>query len=626
MGYSLGVDLGTAYTAAAVCQDGQVEVVRLGDRSDYVPSVVYRGSDGNFLFGELAERHSVSEPERISREFKRRMGDTRRIIIGGTPMPAHALSRAFLIWVLELVESAQGEPPEHLTVSFPANWGPYKRELLHEVTALPRDVPVTFCTEPEAVAIHFASSGRFTGDGPLAVYDLGAGTFDTCLLGRTQDGLFELLGTPEGIEQCGGEDFDYAILQWALSTSGVDADEDDEDERSALAGLRRECVEAKEALSSETEVTITGSASGRPIKVRLTRPEFEELIRPRVAETVDRLEYAIRKAGQRPADLSGVVLAGGSARVPLVTEMVTERLARSATVSTRPKLCVAMGAALIGATNLPPAAVPRPTALEVRRPLASSPLARMKSDFTPALVEEPGSAQRGAGHVSLVGATAVAPVQSPVAHPTALLRGLSWYRYATLALGLLAIILALVGPGPEEVPVIRWNSSFVGSAPQLPDGAKIQPTLLGLKPLGLNPARVTEGKFDLKPYRFWLGGPVAAEVQAGADPEPRELRPQEFTRWRFVNVGFVAATLCVLFSFAYVTSMLRRLRRLRRSAGPTELLGLAWAGGFVGIAVVLGAWVLAGNRLDGAVAVMIIMTTAVAVAMLGLGKTWRGTR
>ena len=640
MGYSLGVDLGTAYTAAAVCQNGQVEVIRLGDRSDFVRSVVYRGFDGTFLFGELAERHTVTEPERISREFKRRIGDTKTpIVIGGTPMSAHALSRALLNWVLEVVTAAQGGPPDQLTVSFPANWGPFRRELMHQVTALPDDIPVSFCTEPEAVAVHFASTGRAADNGPVAVYDLGAGTFDTCLLRRTPDGLFELFGTPGGIEQCGGEDFDYAILRWVLHTTGLEGfDADDEEGLGALARLRRECVEAKEALTTDTEATIAVGLTGRPTRVRLTRDEFGELIQPLVSETVDSLELAIRRSGQKPEELSAIVLAGGSARIPLVSEMVTERLGRPVTVSSRPKLCVAMGASLVGASNMVGTDVAKPTTIHVHRaPASTAVVLRPATAPTPAVRHEPkparpesgqnGSGLEGRDQATLPDANQTGQGERPSGRAAAdFLLNVSWYRYTALALGLLAIILALASPQPESGPIYRWNSNFAASAPQLPDGAEIQPKLLGIRLPGLDPVLVSEQKFDLRPYRFMLGGPVGAEIKVGTTQYQGELRPQEFTRWRFLNTGFVAIALCVLFSFAYVTSTLRTLRHRRRSASPTELLGLAWAGGFTGVALVLAAWVLVGRRLDLGIAVVIVMIVGVAVAFLGLGQTWRTRR
>ena len=88
MSYSLGIDLGTTYTAAAVSDGRHAEIVPLGDRSPQAPSVIYKSPDGTFRYGESAERHAATEPERIAREFKRRMGDQTPIFVAGTPMSA----------------------------------------------------------------------------------------------------------------------------------------------------------------------------------------------------------------------------------------------------------------------------------------------------------------------------------------------------------------------------------------------------------------------------------------------------------------------------------------------------------------------------------------------------------
>ena len=84
MTYSLGVDLGTTYSAAAVCRDGRVEICTLGTSAPAIPSVVVLRADGEILVGEVAERRSVSEPTRTGREFKRRLGDPTPLILGSS--------------------------------------------------------------------------------------------------------------------------------------------------------------------------------------------------------------------------------------------------------------------------------------------------------------------------------------------------------------------------------------------------------------------------------------------------------------------------------------------------------------------------------------------------------------
>src|SRR3954451_17385779 len=136
MQYGLGIDLGTTQTAAAVRVDGRVEVVRLGGRRPEIPSLVFVKPDGGLLIGEAAERRGEAEPGRLAREFKRRIGDPVPILTGGVPFSAHALTAKLLRHVLDAVIRLQDGPPTALTVTHPANWGPYKRELLDQALRL----------------------------------------------------------------------------------------------------------------------------------------------------------------------------------------------------------------------------------------------------------------------------------------------------------------------------------------------------------------------------------------------------------------------------------------------------------------------------------------------------------
>ena len=186
----------------------------------------------------------------------------------------------------------------------------------------------------------------------IAVYDLGGGTFDAAVLRRTPAGDFEVLGSPDGLEQVGGVDFDEAVFERV--SRGIEwdrVDPEDPDTLAGLARLRRDCTEAKEALSSETETTVPILLGGRLNRVRLTRAEFQELIGPLVTDTVDILDRVIRRSGVSAAELSAIVLVGGSSRVPMISELLTRRFGRPVILSAQPKLCVAMGAALLGAST-----------------------------------------------------------------------------------------------------------------------------------------------------------------------------------------------------------------------------------------------------------------------------------
>jgi Tol biopolymer transport system component len=180
----------------------------------------------------------------------------------------------------------------------------------------------------------------------VAVYDLGGGTFDVCVLEKTGDG-FTILGSPEGIEQLGGVDFDEAVFQHVVGALGPAMEQLDLDSiegRTALTRLRRDCVEAKEALSVDVDTTIPVTLPGRSTSVRLTRAELETLIAPALEQTVDATDRALRAAGTTSDQLTAIVLVGGSSRIPLVSHLLQSRFSTPTALDTHPKHDIALGA------------------------------------------------------------------------------------------------------------------------------------------------------------------------------------------------------------------------------------------------------------------------------------------
>ncbi|HEY0239107.1 MAG TPA: Hsp70 family protein [Friedmanniella sp.] len=350
MGYRLGVDLGTTWTAAAVLDGARPTMVGLGNRALQIPSVVFVAADGELLVGEAAERRARSQPWRAAREFKRRFADPVPLYIAGQPYAPTRLTAEVLRWVLGRVGERLGEPPDALTITYPANWGPYRRSLLDEVCALAGvdGTPVTYCSEPEAAAAQYTARTASGADRPLLVYDLGGGTFDVCVL-EARNGAYALTGEVAGLDDLGGIDFDEMIFQRVVEHVGPDGLDSAEPEVvHGLHRLRRECTDAKEALSSDVDVTIPVVLPGLDTGYRLTRRDFEEMIRPSVLRSVRRTRDALAGAGTPPETLQAIVLVGGSSRIPLVSELLERELGVPVAVDTHPKHDVALGAALTG--------------------------------------------------------------------------------------------------------------------------------------------------------------------------------------------------------------------------------------------------------------------------------------
>ncbi|WP_305785743.1 Hsp70 family protein [Symbioplanes lichenis] len=371
--YALGLDLGTTFTAAAVWRDGHAEIVPLGSRTAAVPSVVLLREDGTFLTGEAAHRRALLEPHRVAREFKRRLGDSTPFLLGGVPQTAEALTAELIRAVLGQVTELSGAPPAATCVTYPATWGRYKIDLMRQaVDQAGLTGPVLWTTEPEAAA---ASSHGVEPGATLAVYDLGGGTFDAAVLRRT--GVrFEILGRPEGIERLGGADFDAAVLQHvrvALGGKLEELDEDDPAAITAVARLRDECVQAKEALSADTDTTIPVLLPGTVTEVRLTRSELEEMVRPALHGSIEALRRAVRSADTSPEELHSVLLVGGSSRMPVVAQLVSSELGCPVAVDAHPKHAVALGAATLAGAQVSEPAAPVPAS---GRATAPSPVTR----------------------------------------------------------------------------------------------------------------------------------------------------------------------------------------------------------------------------------------------------------
>jgi molecular chaperone DnaK len=379
VGYHLGVDLGTTYTAAAVERDGRVQVVTLGNRTVSIPSVVFATADGTVLVGDAAERRGLAEPERLAREFKRRVGDPTPIILGGAPWGAEALMGKVLRWVVDRVTELEGGPPSAVALTHPANWGAYKLDLLEQAARHADVAVVRMLSEPEAAATAYASQERVEPGSIIAVYDLGGGTFDAAVLRKRDDG-FDILGQPEGVERLGGVDVDQAVFAHVTSSLGgvvEGLDHADRDVVAAVGRLRRDCVDAKEALSADTDVSIPVALPGLATEVRLTRSELEGMVRPALGETVVALRRALRSAGVGPEHVSAVLLVGGSSRIPLVAQLVGGELGRPIAVDANPKDTVALGAAVAAAqavgAGTPESVTPLPTAPVAAAPVEAAP-------------------------------------------------------------------------------------------------------------------------------------------------------------------------------------------------------------------------------------------------------------
>ncbi|HET6394132.1 MAG TPA: Hsp70 family protein [Blastococcus sp.] len=347
----LSVDLGTSNTVAVLAAHGRPPRVVDVDGASMMPSAVFAAEDGNLVVGRDAERRARLDPARFEPNPKRRV-DEGTLLLGAQVVPVtDALAGVLRRVVDETSRQLGGAKPDEVRLTHPAQWGPVRRNvLLSAARQAGMGSSLVLVPEPVAAAAHFASfPGQTLAPGQaLAVYDLGAGTFDVAIVGATQKGFVVL--AEAGLPDLGGLDVDQELLEhvgrqvshrepgrWQSLLRPVSTGD-----RRAQRALREDVKAAKESLSRhpQTEVPMPEPFDD----VLVTRVELEALIRPRLLRSVELLAGTIRSTGMTPDRLVGIYLVGGSSRIPLIATLIAEQLRIVPTSLDQPETAVALGA------------------------------------------------------------------------------------------------------------------------------------------------------------------------------------------------------------------------------------------------------------------------------------------
>jgi outer membrane protein assembly factor BamB/actin-like ATPase involved in cell morphogenesis len=354
--WSLAIDFGTTFTAAATAAGGASPEPLEIDGSRSLPSVVCLDDDRQILTGRTAASQAAVFPERAERLPKRALAAADTVRLDGQDVPTVQLVAAVLGRVArEATRRFNGEPPTTVVLTHPAGWGQPEITRLGQAAAHAGLPAPRFLPEPVAAAIYYTAATTETGvplDGHAAVYDLGGGTFDTAVLRRTADG-YDVRGTG-GDPHFGGEDIDTLLLDLVAGHLPADARDTWDDlwggdarrARRAQTKIREEIVKAKHELSERPTHTVylDEYLDGVDDGIRLTRAELDEALTKPLAGTTTELLRTIRAADLDPAALTAVYLTGGATRTPRITDAVTAALGTLPTTSGDPKLVVALGA------------------------------------------------------------------------------------------------------------------------------------------------------------------------------------------------------------------------------------------------------------------------------------------
>ncbi|QGK68369.1 Hsp70 family protein [Allosaccharopolyspora coralli] len=357
MPYVLGIHVGGTVTSAAVARReggrwGSPAPVGLAAQSPTLPTVLCRVQDGSFVAGHDAERQELHHHEWVVRGFTRAVGDEVPLLVGDDFVAAHELVATMIEWVADLVAHRQGHPPEHVAVAHPATWGPYRAHLVHQALGRLGIGDVTLVPEPVAVGLDYADRQGLDDSDAIAVASLGGTSVDVTVLRRREPG-FDVLGSSLSADHLSGAVLDDEVVTFVRSGAGVELDELDTENlrvRSDLFGLRTACVRAKEILSHQPETTVPVELGEHRAQVQLTRSRYEQLARPHLERLPDLLSQAVQSVALQSEDLAAVVLAGGSARTPLLRQLVGQKLSTAPRVDVAPELVAARGAAVSAVT------------------------------------------------------------------------------------------------------------------------------------------------------------------------------------------------------------------------------------------------------------------------------------
>jgi len=347
----IGIDLGTTNSAVCVVREGKTVVISDRGQDPILPSVVGLTSDGQLLVGEAARNQALVAPERTVKSIKRMMGQEERVQLADREFSPQEISAMILRTLKERAEAYLGHAVSKAVITVPAFFSENQREATREAGELAGLEVARIINEPTAATLVYEPHTE--RNEKLLVYDLGGGTFDVSLV-QIEQGVIEVLAS-HGDTHLGGDDFDQLLLDYVCEQFHEKHEIDLQAIPVARSRLLQAVEQAKKTLSSEAVATIAeefiAEKDGKSLNllVEVDRIEYEQLIEPLLAKTIECVDAAFADAGLTAEDIDRVVLVGGSSRTPLVHHLLKNQLHHEPHVEIDPDLCVAMGAGVQGA-------------------------------------------------------------------------------------------------------------------------------------------------------------------------------------------------------------------------------------------------------------------------------------
>ncbi len=369
----IGIDLGTTNSVVAVMEGSSPKVLVNSSGSRLTPSVVAFTDKGERLVGQIARHQQVTNPENTIFSIKRFMGrrhsevsaeeklvpykitgapdELVKVNVRGKEFTPPEISAMVLQDLKKTAEDYLGQKVTKAVITVPAYFNDSQRQATKDAGKIAGLEVERIINEPTAAALAYGLEKK--KNEKVAVFDFGGGTFDISILDIGEN-VFEVLST-NGDTHLGGDDLDAVLINYLADefkkTEGIDLREDP----MAHQRLKEAAEKAKCELSSQLETTvnlpfITADASGpKHLQITITRSKFEALAEPILERLKDPCYKALDDAKLKPADISEVLLVGGSTRIPKVQQIVKETFGKEPNKSLNPDEVVALGAAIQGA-------------------------------------------------------------------------------------------------------------------------------------------------------------------------------------------------------------------------------------------------------------------------------------
>ena len=356
---AIGIDLGTTHSLVASVRNGVSECLPDDEGRVILPSVVRYLPGDKRQIGFAALAAQVDDPANTIASVKRLMGRGIHDIGSRAQLPYQLIDKPGMV-TLQTV-AGEKSPVEisaeilatlrfraedtfdddiyGAVITVPAYFDDAQRQATKDAAQLAGLNVLRLINEPTAAAIAYGLDNA--SQGVFAIYDLGGGTFDISIL-RLTESVFEVVATG-GDSALGGDDYDRALVDWVLAKAGLAADTLSPTDKAALQRAARAC---KEALSITPVAQFSAQLAKTLLNFEIKAEDFETTTAQLTQRTLTAARKALRDAKLDKSDIDGVVLVGGSTRMPQVRKAVASFFGREPLVNLNPDEVVALGAAI----------------------------------------------------------------------------------------------------------------------------------------------------------------------------------------------------------------------------------------------------------------------------------------